>query len=727
MGKKLSLNWNPIWYTIPEFAHLKPLDLHHREQEDFKLPREASGLKNIHVLIRAGFCLKKVGDLQLKITGDDRYKLYLDGAFVQEGPAPSYPGHYYYNEIKLSGMAKGEHVLGIHLYYQGCINRVFYSGDLRMAFAAELRGESGETIPLAFVYKKTDACQGDTIGYDTQFLENFDAGKFPAGWNLAGFKEEEFEPAVPAGWADYTLFPQPTKMLWHGVKEPKEISRREDRIFVDAGKEVTGNLFFLAEGEPGKKIMIRHGEELDGIGRVRYDMRCGCLYEEEFTLGKGECAWEPFDYKGFRYAEIIPDKGVKIKEILINIRHYPMEERLCRVSSGEKKLEEIFEICKNAVKLGTQEGYLDCPTREKGQYLGDALITAHAQVLLTGETDMLLKCIQEFGETEKFCPGLLAVAPGGLMQEIVDFSLLYPELVLLYYRFTGDIDVMEKFYGRVENILLYFRQFAREDGLLEQAGEKWNLVDWPENLRDGYDFPLSRPVVGEGCHNVINALYLGAVKNFIFMAELMGKETEYKKEFHRLKEAYYRAFFRKEEGIFADSETSSHAALHSNVYPLYFGLARQEDGERILDFIEKKGFACGVMHSYFVLKVLGAYGRYQTMYELLVNEGEHGWVQMLREGATACFEAWGKEQKWNTSLCHPWGSGPIPIIIEEIGGICPAPKEEKGYRFCPHIPEDLGEFWMQVPFRGKVLTVEKRGGTVSLEEADIQSFVGEEK
>lgn len=78
---------------------------------------------------------------------------------------------------------------------------------------------------------------------------------------------------------------------------------------------------------------------------------------------------------------------------------------------------------------------------------------------------------------------------------------------------------------------------------------------------------------------------------------------------------------------------------------------------------------------------------------------------------------------------------PLPSLGERANsnyyrrdrGICPAPKEEKGYRFCPHIPEDLGEFWMQVPFRGKVLTVEKRGGTVSLEEADIQSFVGEEK
>ena len=62
------------------------------------------------------------------------------------------------------------------------------------------------------------------------------------------------------------------------------------------------------------------------------------------------------------------------------------------------------------MRLGTQENYVDCPTREKGQYLGDAVVTAHAQVLLTGKTDMLLKCIDQFAQTARVCPGLLAVA-----------------------------------------------------------------------------------------------------------------------------------------------------------------------------------------------------------------------------------------------------------------------------------------------------------------------------
>ena len=120
--------------------------------------------------------------------------------------------------------------------------------------------------------------------------------------------------------------------------------------------------------------------------------------------------------------------------------------------SSEKRLEQIFSICKNAVKYGTQEGYVDCPTREKGQYLGDAVVTAHAQVLLTGETQMLLKCIDQFAQTRAVCPGLLAVAPGGLMQEIADYSLMYPQLLALYYRYTGDAAALLPYY---ETCLLY--------------------------------------------------------------------------------------------------------------------------------------------------------------------------------------------------------------------------------------------------------------------------------
>ena len=39
---------------------------------------------------------------------------------------------------------------------------------------------------------------------------------------------------------------------------------------------------------------------------------------------------------------------------------------------------------------------------------------------------------------------------------------------------------------------------------------------------------------------------------------------------------------------------------------------------------------------------------------------------MLREGGTTTFETWSKEQKWNTSLFHPWATAPLIVFAKEV-------------------------------------------------------------
>ena len=225
---------------------------------------------------------------------------------------------------------------------------------------------------------------------------------------------------------------------------------------------------------------------------------------------------------------------------------------------------------------------------------------------------------------------------------------------------------------------------------------------------DEYDFALTRPVVGAGCHNVINALYLGAKKTLNGLARVLGREEPY--ELEKPVFAYRRAFYRKETGLLADSETSSHTSLHSNVYALYFGLLEEAEEAPVIEFLEKRGFSCGVMLSYYLLLALARRGRYESVYRLLLNDSDHGWCNMLREGATTCFEAWGKDQKWNTSLCHPWASAPVPVILEEIAGIHLSP--EGGCDFAPHIPKEVDYFHASVRVRGKMYTVTKQDGEI---------------
>ena len=683
------------WITIPQWPENPVYNVFHREQELPSAGGEALP-QNVHVLVRAVFDLPQ-GPCRLHVSADDYYHAWVNGKWLGCGPAPGYPTRYYYQTYPLSGGRRI--VLALHVYYQGLINRVFISGDGRLGFFLHMENAGAAVEPVRLRCTLCHAYSGGIVGYDTQFLEDFDSRLWPEGWECPGFDDSGWEAPVAANWADYQMFPQPIKMLQWTLRRP--VSLREDTkgLLLDFGEELTGMLSVRAFGRDGQRVLLRFGEELDAQGNVRFDMRCGCRYEECWILRAGDCRLHPFDYKAFRYVQLLPEPGVVLEEMALWQRHYPMAEEACTLKCSRDELEDIFRICKTAVRCGCQEGFLDCPSREKGQYLGDAIITARSQLWLTGSTELLRKCIRDFTESLSVSPGMLAVAPGSLMQEIADFSLLYPLLPLTDYEFTGDKEFLGECYPSVVSVIDSFASYARGDGLLENVSAQWNLVDWPETARDAYDFPLTRPVAGKGCHNVVNALWYGALLMREKIEKILGIPSE--RTASNVKNSYHNVFFRREQKLFADSEKSTHCSLHANLYAAFFGLLPSSSADAYEALLLTPGRFCGVLPMYFALRGLACLGKHRTLYRLLTRDDAHGWRNMLREGASACFEAWGKEQKWNTSLCHPWASAPISLIIEELAGFHPSPELPEGFFFEPKFENPPEDFRLVFPFRGE--------------------------
>ena len=206
--------FEPVWLTIPLFDGIKPEKPYHKEHQ--KRTMQVFPVQNLHVLARSDVETEGNGEKYLlRISADDYYKLWVNGRFAGQGPAPAWPEKYYYNEIDITEfLHPGKNVLAVHLYYQGLINRVWNSGDGRFALTAQLICRSSEEcLPLSWKYKISEAYIGETTGYETQFLENFDSRRWDADWNLAGFDDSRWEPMIKAEWADYTCVRQPTKML----------------------------------------------------------------------------------------------------------------------------------------------------------------------------------------------------------------------------------------------------------------------------------------------------------------------------------------------------------------------------------------------------------------------------------------------------------------------------------------------------------------------------------
>lgn len=709
--------WQAKWIMDPRFAGLTPRNLLHKQLAEVTLPEHRADLKNIHLLVRKKFYLaEKIRNAFFEITADDYYKLYINEHFVGQGPAPGYHFHYNYNRYNVTEyLQSGANIIAVHLYYQGVINRVWNSGDYRQGMIAELFINDELCLMTDSSWKCAPAKEylgSETFGYETQFVENIDNRLKEADWRKPDYDDGDWANTYENPADDHKLVLQITPPLAvYEIKPAKVKQLDEGHYLLDFGQEITGQFKMKARGEAGQTVEIRCGEELEeGSGEhVRYKMRCNCNYRDIWTLSGGEDLLEYYDYKAFRYVELLAPKNVlQPASFSALVRHYPFDETKCRFESSNPLLNQIWEICKNGVKYGAQEVFVDCPSREKGQYLGDVTVTSHAHLYLSGDLRLFKKALRDFALSARICPGLMAVAPGSYMQEIADFSLQWPLQLLNYYRQSGDWEFLEEMYPVAEGILQYFKQFQRADGLLENVKEKWNLVDWPENLRDGYDFDLAQPVVGDGCHNVINAFYCGAVKTVNEIRELLG--IEYTDEFPALKKAFIKAFYRPDRKLFADSTVSGHTALHANFIPLFFGLAPEEAHKNVVDLIRKKRLNCGVYNTYFLLKGLARIGEFQLIYDLLTGEDEHSWANMIREGATTCFEVWGKEQKWNTSLCHPWASAPVPVLIEDIAGLYPVKPGWEEARFTPHIPESLA--YLKLEFetvKGRFKVVSEHG------------------
>ncbi|MDF2671636.1 MAG: alpha-L-rhamnosidase, partial [Paenibacillus sp.] len=657
---QMEKQWNAAWIMDREFAGLPPINLYHKELDEAKRQenrrKHSQQLRNRHMLVRKEFTLSgDLSDAVLDITGDDYYKVYVNGQFLGQGPAQGNHFHYYYNRFAIASfLHPGVNVIAVHVYYHGLICHSYMSGDHRQGVIAELTvgGQAAVKTDHTWSYHITEEYgQGSVIAYDTQFAEHIDNRIKVQGWREIGFDDSSWKEPLEHDQDDHQMYLQPTPPLSVYNRLPSQVLPLEEEggYRIDFGQEITGQLRLRARGKAGQVVEIRCGEELLDNGRVRYDMRCNCLYQEFWTLsGHEDDELELFDYKAFRYAEVLADPGVILdtESFSAVVRHYPFnEDTVCTFDSSNPLLNAIWSMCSNGVKFGSQENYVDCPSREKGQYLGDNTIITHAHAYLAGDLRLFRKSLQDFAWlASRVCPGIMAVASGSYMQEIADFSFQWPMQLLQYYKQSGDLDFLKEMYPVAENMLLHFEQFRREDGLLCNVTDKWNLVDWPVSMRDGYDCKLSYPIE-EGCHNVINAFYYGAMAAVSEIQQLLhgSVASELQRELVKVRAAFIEVFYNGETKLFVDAEGSEHCSLHANALPLLFGLVPEGARESVAALIREKRLSCGVYMSYFVLKALAEAGEYEFIYELITSDDIHSWGNMLKEGATTCFEVWSKD------------------------------------------------------------------------------------
>ncbi|PRX51397.1 alpha-L-rhamnosidase [Prauserella shujinwangii] len=634
------------------------------------------------------------------------YELFLNGARADRGASFGYPGEGYYQVADVTGLVSAGEPLAVGVRYH------WYGGG-------QGRPAAERSLLHKLVIEHADGTRqvvvtGDDwrVTRDTRFVpdaprrngegdrvDQQDGRGVVEGWARPGFDDSAWQRATSLGAHPTSRFShlnaQETRVVEREVHPVRLLTADDGTVVADFGAVIPARpqVRFDA-GVAGREVRIRTGYELTAAGRVSTADLATQDTDMDFPYiqAEGPQHYRAFTHLGFRYLEI-PGAGEDIdrEDVSAILVHTAVPEgRQASFTSANETLNEVWELLQRSALYSVQEQFVDTPTREKAQFLGDAANISYATMQGFAERDATQQAIREFLASQRryWSNGAdagryNAVYPNGDgKRDIPDYTEMFVDWVWRYYEVTGDRALLAEAYPAIRATADYVLRHIPEDGptaglvtnLSGGSGAyRYGIVDWPAPGRFGYDMDTA-------ARTTVNALAVEVLRRTADMAEVLGRPAtesgRYRQEQHTLADTMNERLRAGDgvyvDGLHADGAQSTHKGQHSTSYAIAFGVAPERDQPRLAEYLAGMGMRQGPMTAHWLLQALSDAGRPDAVLDLLTDTEDHGWANILEQGATFTWEAWTLDEGTNFSQSHGWGAQAAVDVIETLLGIRPA-------------------------------------------------------
>ncbi|MFF3564298.1 alpha-L-rhamnosidase N-terminal domain-containing protein [Streptomyces sp. NPDC002574] len=411
-----------------------------------------------------------------------------------------------------------------------------------------------------------------------------------------------------------------------------------------------------------------------------------------YTEKDGRQTAQPFTYWGWRYLQI-SDPGEKLTahDISAVVQNTDAaHDATFRSSDGT--LDQVFSLMQRSALQSAQNVFLDTPTREKGQFLGDTVDESFATMTASGERSLTRQAIVSFMNSQaRYWPNgaMNAVYPNGdAKRDIPDYTEMFPEWVLRYYRTTGDRQLLAQALPVMRNVADYVWSAVDDRGLVADlpggsGAYLHGIIDWPAPMRYGY------VTDGNVDRTVVNALGVGALRSVAEAAAELGDPATgavYDDRAESVTTAM-RAQLRDtasglwSDGLTADGSRIAHQGEHAQSFPVAYGVAEPSEYAALGDGMDALGMQQGPMTLRTLLEALRVADRPDTLVRILTDPSADGPAQVLAEGGTFMWEQWTPgcatssctaaqvSQSNSESMSHGWGGAGAVGVLEGVLGL----------------------------------------------------------
>jgi hypothetical protein len=488
-----------------------------------------------------------------------------------------------------------------------------------------------------------------------------------------------------------------------------ECGLRDVYVVLDFGREVVGYPRIRLRAGAGTVVDFAYSERLVG-GRVPPHMQT-IAYVDRYICREGWQEWEQFTWKGFRYMLLVFRElraPVEVECVSLHFTTYPVEYR-GSFESSDPLLDRIWQMGAYTTQLCMHDAYMDCPWREKAQWIGDARVEMLANYAAFGDRMLAARFHRTVAQSQTRLGITSQVAPfagrtsrhpdGNETHEgfggIPDYSLHWVSSLREYCMHTGDVSLGAQLLPAVARVLGWFEHFRNADGLLENL-PGWLYIDWAF-------------VEKEGISAAFNGLYVEALQNTAALARDAGDGAQAGRLAGlaaQTRAAITRVLWDETRGVFVDTyregRQSRHVSMHSNAIAILAGAADPSMTTRALDYVMEPAHAASKTEPFFSHWLLLAMEKAGRTAEALRFIRDN-WGRMVAAGSSTTWELWsqstavtggghresqldraaGPLRQNVSSLAHAWSAAPTWFLPSVVLGIRPTAPGFSEFRVQP--------------------------------------------
>jgi hypothetical protein len=465
--------------------------------------------------------------------------------------------------------------------------------------------------------------------------------------------------------------------------------QRGAALVFDLGSEFTGQVCFECTCPTSGTIDVGWSElMINGRPPV---MRKRVSYADRLIAVAGENRWEPLSFSAGRYLVLVLrefDGPVQIRNLGMRVSEPDLDFR-GHFESSDPVLNRIAELCVNCIRVGTQEGLMDCPTREQAPYLGDGNLIGKWLGMITGDYRHWKYLLQE-SFARQSPDGLLRDAIfSGHRRSILDYNLLAVIGARDYLQLTGDMETVQAVLPACRKVFRWFDSRCNSAGLIDTTHHRFIPEgDWDHTYDPATDAREWATILfidhpGLGWHNVgepeidrrgvntaINAVYLVAREALAELEHAVrGSASAIAPQAMK---SSLRAFaYDPDHKVFADGSLNGkrlqQVSQQTNIWCLWADLLDEQKSQAVLDAIlsdrDPNLARCGPYFFAYALPQMARLNRHSEALDLI----RRLWKPMVDSDATTLWETFSGDDL--DSRCHPWSAAPIEFLLCEVLGL----------------------------------------------------------